>query len=90
MDPKEQKSPPRVVTFFLYTPDDITGPVGLRTDVDELGGWDTTLFFMERKGPHLWVGTLTFPDGLTKKANSVVAYYKYLYIFIFLNFFPTF
>jgi hypothetical protein len=75
--PVEHRAPPRVVTFFLYSPDDVAGPVGIRTDVDDLGGWDTTLFIMERKGPHLWVGTIVLPEGLAKKQNNVVMYYKY-------------
>jgi hypothetical protein len=75
------KTPSRVFTFFLYSPDDVSGPVGIRTDVEELGGWETTLFIMEKKGPHLWVGTLTLPEGITKKQNNVVAYYKYLSYF---------
>ena len=85
---KEQKettkSPARVVTFFLYSPDEVSG-VGIRTDVEELGGWDTTLFIMEKKGPHIWIGTLTLPEGVAKRQNNVVALYKYLYIN--LNFF---
>lgn len=85
---QEHKAPARVVTFFLYSPDEVHGPVGIRTDVEELGGWDTTLFIMEKKGPHLWVGTLTLPEGVTKKHNNVVANYKYPYIAnsIFLSF----
>lgn len=68
-----------MITFFLYSQDEVAGPVGIRTDVDELGGWDTTLFIMEKKGPHLWVGTVVLPEGIAKKPNNVVMYYKYPY-----------
>jgi hypothetical protein len=79
---EQQITPPRVITFFLYSPDNVEGPVGLRTDVEELGGWETTLFIMEKRGSHLWVGTVTLPEGITKK----VVYYKYLKLFLPLSF----
>lgn len=64
-------------TFYLFLPDDTLRRgynLCVKTDLAELGGWETNLFILEKINTHLYVGSLEVP---AVKKSPIIFNYKY-------------